>query len=168
MFFTTINHVFAPKISGFHVISKMIQIIEFAIAQKRRINFGHLIMEEIPKNQQSTRENYCLYPIFLQTTLEHRLTETQLIMYQRSRMIEPPVLSLRLAMVLLNNVHYPNVVLHARTIDHICNFFNAIDQVVPDVHVMEEEEEEDKDPEVGGHVNQKKKKKRSKMIRPVI
>ena len=48
-------------------------------------------------------------------------------------MIEPPVLSLRPAMVLLNNAHYPNVVLPARTTDHIRNFFIALDQVVENV-----------------------------------
>ena len=48
-------------------------------------------------------------------------------MYTRSRMIEPPVLSIRHAMVLLNNLHYPNVVLHARVTDHIREFFNALD-----------------------------------------
>ena len=60
-------------------------------------------------------------------------------------MIEPPVLSLRHGMVLLNNSHYPNVVLPTRMTDHIRNFFNAIDQVVPDVQVEEEEEEEEQD-----------------------
>ena len=127
----------------------MIQIIGFAIAHNRRINFGHLIMEEIIKNQLSVRETYYLYPIFLQTVLEHRLTTSQLSIYQRSRMIEPPILSLRPAMVLLNNAHYPNVVLPARLTNHIHNFFDVIDQVVPDVQVQEEEEE-DEDPEAGG------------------
>ena len=101
LFFTTISHIFAPKIRGFHDISRMIQIIGFAIAHNRRINFGHLIMEEIIKNQQSARENYCLYPRFLQMVLEHWLTKAQLCMYARSRMIEPPVLSLRPAMYCL-------------------------------------------------------------------
>ena len=64
LFFTTISHVFAPKISGFHGISRLIQIIGFSIAYNRRINFGPLIMEEIIKNQQSVREHYCLYPRF--------------------------------------------------------------------------------------------------------
>ena len=77
LFFTIVSHVFAPKISGFHGISKMIQIIGFSIAHNKMINFGHLIMEEIIKNQQSARENYCLYPRFLQIALEHRLTEAQ-------------------------------------------------------------------------------------------
>ena len=54
LIFMTISHVFAPKTSGFHGISRMIQIIGFAIAHNRRINFGHIIMEEIIKNQQST------------------------------------------------------------------------------------------------------------------
>ena len=54
-------------------------------------------------------------------------------MYAGSRMIEPPVLSLRPAMVLLNNVHYPNVVLPARVTYHIRQFFNALDLVVEDV-----------------------------------
>ena len=111
LFFTTISHVFAPKISEFHRISRMIQIIGFAIAHNRRINFGHLIMEEIIKNQQSAKENYVLCPRFLQMVLEYRLTEAQLGMYARSRLIEPPVLSLRPAMVLLHNAHHPNVVL---------------------------------------------------------
>ena len=128
------------------VISRMIQVIGFAIAHNRRINFGHLIMEEIIKNQQSARESYCLYPRFLQTILEHRLTAAHLSIYQRSRMIEPPVLSLRPAMGLLNNAHYPNTILPARIIDHIHNFFNNIDQVVQDV---QDDEEEEEDPEEG-------------------
>ena len=90
-------------------------------------------MEEIIKNQQSARENHCLYPRFLQIVLDHRLTEAQLGMYAGSRMIEPPVLSLRPAMVLLNNVHYPNVVLPARVTDHIREFFNALDLPADDV-----------------------------------
>ena len=52
-------------------------------------------------------------------------------------------------MVLLNNAHYPNGVLLARTTDHIRNFFNAINQGVQDVQV-DEQEEEYEDPEVGG------------------
>ena len=56
LLFTIISHTFAPKISGFHGISKMIQIIGFSIAHNRRINYGHLIMEEIIKNQQSVRK----------------------------------------------------------------------------------------------------------------
>ena len=65
--------------------------------------------------------------------LEHRLTEAQLGMYAISRVIEPPVLSLRPAMVLLNNVNYPNAVLPARVTDHIREFFNALDLVAEDV-----------------------------------
>ena len=83
----------------------MIHIIGFSIAHNMRINFGHLIMEEIIKNQQSARETYCLCPRFLQIALDHRLTEAQQGMYARSRMIKPSVLSLRHAMVLLNNAH---------------------------------------------------------------
>ena len=36
-------------------------------------------------------------------------------------------------MVLLNNVHYPNVILPARATDHIREFFNALDLVAEDV-----------------------------------
>ena len=79
------------------------------------------------------REHYYLYPRFLQTVLEHRLTKAQLNIYQRSRMVEPPVLSLRPTMVLLNNAHYPNVVLPTRITDPIHELFNALDQVVQDV-----------------------------------
>ena len=129
MFFTIASHVSAPKISGFHGISRMIQIIGFSIAHNRRINYGQLIMEEIIKNQQSARETYCLYPRFLQIALKHRLTEAQLGMYARSRLIEPSVLSLRSAMVLLNNAHYPNVVLPTRVTIHIEDFFNTLDLV---------------------------------------
>ena len=143
MFFTTISHAIAPNISNFHGISRMIQIIGFAISHNRRINFGHLIMEEIIKNQQSARLHYSLYPRFLQIVLEHRMTQTQLSTYQRSRMIDPPVLSLRPAMVLLNNDHYPNVIIPARITDPIHEFFNACDQVVQDLQVEEGEEEED-------------------------
>ena len=61
-------------------------------------------------------------------------------------MIEPPILSLMPAMVLLNNAHYPNVVLPARTTDHIRNFFIALDQVVENVQKEEEAgDEEDRD-----------------------
>ena len=60
LFFTIVSHAFAPKISGFHGISKMIQIIGFSIAHNRRINFGRLIMEEVIKNHHSVRENYAL------------------------------------------------------------------------------------------------------------
>ena len=129
LFFTIISHVFAPKISGFHGISRMIQIIGFSIAHNRRINFGHLIMEEIIKNQQSVRETYCYILRFLQIALENRLTEAQQGIYARSRLIEPSVLSLRPAMVLLNNAHYPNAVLPARVTVHIQYFFNSLDLV---------------------------------------
>ena len=60
-------------------------------------------------------------------------------------MIEPPVLSLRPTMLLLNNAHYPNVVLPARVTDHILGFFNALDRVVEDVQVEEVDEDEDED-----------------------
>ena len=40
-------------------------------------------------------------------------------------MVEPPVLSLRPSMVLLNNAHYPNVILPARITDHIRDFFQC-------------------------------------------
>ena len=93
-------------------------------------------MEEIIKNQQSARENYYLYPRFLQIVLEYRLIEVLLGMYARSRMIEPPVLSLRPTMLLLNNAHYPNVVLPARVTDHIREFFNALDVFAEDAHVV--------------------------------
>ena len=118
----------------------MIQIIGFSIAQNRRINYGHLIMEEILKNQQSVRENYYLYPCFLQIALEHSLTEAQLGMYARSRLIEPSVLSLRPAMVLLNNAHYPNVVMPARVTDHIQLFFNTLGLVAEAEQVIEEDD----------------------------
>ena len=110
LFFTIISHTFAPKISGFHGLSKLIQIIGFSIATNRRINFGHLIMEEIIKNHHSVRENYMLYPRFLQMALDFKLTDAQQERYARSRLIEPSVLSLRPAMVLLNNQHYPNAI----------------------------------------------------------
>ena len=142
LFFTIISHTFAPKISGFHGISRMIQIIGFSIAHNRRINYGHLIMEEIIKNQQSVRETYCLYPRFLQIALEHRLTEAQLGMYARSRLIEPQVLSLRPAMVLLNNAHYPNAIISARVTDHIQQFFNSLGLVAEAEQVIEEDDRE--------------------------
>ena len=145
LFFTIVSHVFAPKISGFHGVSKMIQIIRFSIAHNMRINLGHLIMEEIIKNQKYARENYCLYPRFLQIALEHRLTEAQQGIYARSRLIEPSVLSLRPAMVLLNNAHYPNVVLPARVTNFIQDFFNTLDLVdeVEQVGAGEDQEEGD-------------------------
>ena len=102
-------------------------------------------MEEIIKNQQSVRENYCFYPRFLQIALEYRLIEAQLGMYARSRLIEPPVLSLRLAMVLLNNAHYPNAVMHARVTDHIQLFFNTLGLVAEAEQVIEEDDTEEGD-----------------------
>ena len=98
-------------------------------------------MEEIIKNQQSVRESYCLYPRFLQIAFEHRLTEAQLSIYAISRLIEPPVLSLRSVMVLLNNTHYSNDVLPARVTDHIQLFFNTLGLVVEAEQVVEEEED---------------------------
>ena len=65
--------------------------------------------------------------------LEHRLTEAQLGMYARSRMIFTSVLSLRPAVVLLNNAHYPNAVSPYRVTDHIRDFFIALDFVSQDV-----------------------------------
>ena len=59
-------------------------------------------------------------------------------------MIEPPVLSLRPAMVLLNNAHYPNVVLPTRVTDHIREFFNALDLVAEDVQDIESNEDGEK------------------------
>ena len=143
LFFTIVSHAFAPKISGFHGISKMIQIIGFSIAHNRRINFGRLIMEEVIKNHHSRRENYMLYPRFLQMALDLKLTEAQQDRYARSRQIEPSVLSLRPAMVLLNNQHYPNVVLPARVTDHIQNFFHTLDLVAEAEQVAANEEEHD-------------------------
>ena len=143
LFFTIVSHAFAPKISGFHGISKMIQIIGFSIAHNRRINFGRLIMEEVIKNHHSRRENYMLYPRFLQMALDLKLTEAQQDRYARSRQIEPSVLSLRPAMVLLNNLHYPNVVLPARVTDHIQNFFHTLDLVAEAEQVAANEEEHD-------------------------
>ena len=48
-------------------------------------------------------------------------------------------------MVLLNNLHYPNVVLPARVTDHIREFFNALDLAAEDVHVDESSEDEGED-----------------------
>ena len=59
--------------------------------------------------------------------------KAQLGMYARSRMIEPPVLSLRHAMVFLNNAHYSNAILPARVTNHIRAFFIALDLVAEDV-----------------------------------
>ena len=56
-------------------------------------------------------------------------------------MIEPPVLSLRPAMVLLKNAHYPNVVSHTRVTDHIHDFFIALDLVAEDVQDIDESED---------------------------
>ena len=145
LFFTIVSHAFAPKISGFHGISKMIQIIGFSIAHNRRINFGRLIMEEVIKNHHSRRENYMLYPRFLQMALDLKLTEAQQDRYARSRQIEPSVLSLRPAMVLLNNQHYPNVVLPARVTDHIQNFFHALDLVAEAEQVTADEEDDEEE-----------------------
>ena len=99
-------------------------------------------MEEIIKNQQSVRETYCLYPRFLQIALEHRLTEAQLGMYSIRRLFEPQVLSLRPIMVLLNNAHYPNVVIPARVTNHIQQFFNSIGLVAEVEQVVEEDDRE--------------------------
>ena len=152
LFFTIVSHTFAPKISGFHGISRMIQIIGFSIAHNRRINFGRLIMEEVIKNHLSRKESYMLYPRFLQMALDMKLTEAQQDRYARSRQIEPSVLSLRPAMVLLNNQHYPNAVLPARVTDHIQDFFHALDLVaeaeqVPAVEEDDEEEGDDQGPD---------------------
>ena len=46
-------------------------------------------------------------------------------------------------MVLLNNQHYPNVVLPARVTDHIQNFFNSLDLVAEAEQVTANEEEDD-------------------------
>ena len=77
--------------------------------------------------------------------LEHQLTEAQLCMYARSRMIEPPVLSLRTAMVLHNNAYYPNVVLPTRVTDHIHALFIALDLVAEDVQHIEASEDDEED-----------------------
>ena len=121
----------------------MIQIIGFSIATNRRINFGHLIMEEIIKNHHSVRENYMLYPRFLQMALDLKLTNAQQERYARSRLIEPSVLSLRPAMVLLNNQHYPNAINPARITDHIRQFFISLGLVVEAEQVAEADEEND-------------------------
>ena len=85
--------------------------------------------------------------------LNHRLTASQLSVYERSRLIEPSVLSLRPTMVFLNNAHYPNAILHARITYHIRDFFNAIDHVVQDVH-DNADEEEGNDPNAGNEGGQ--------------
>ena len=84
-----------------------------------------------------------LYPRFLQMALDLKLTEAQQDRYARSRQIEPSVLSLRPAMVLLNNQHYPNAVLPARVTDHIQNFFHTLDLVAEAEQVAADEEEHD-------------------------
>ena len=145
LFFTIVSHTFAPKISGFHGISRMIQIIGFSIAHNRRINFGRLIMEEVIKNHLSRKESYMLYPRFLQMALDMKLTEAQKDRYARSRQIEPSVLSLRPAMVLLNNQHYPNFVLPARVTDHIQDFFNTLDLVAEAEQVSADEEDDEEE-----------------------
>ena len=58
--------------------------------------------------------------------LDLKLTDAQQGRFARSRQIEPPVLSLRPAMVLLNNAHYPNAVMPARVTDHIQIFFDTL------------------------------------------
>ena len=84
-----------------------------------------------------------LYPRFLQMTLDLKMTDAQQDRYARSRQIEPSVLSLRPAMVLLNNQHYPNAVLPARVTDHIQNFFNSLDLVAEAEQVTANEEEDE-------------------------
>ena len=88
-----------------------------------------------------------MYPRFLQIALEHRLTEAQQGVYARSRLIEPSILSLRPAMVLLNNAHYPNVVLPAIVTVHIQEFFNSLDLVASAEQVSAEGEHEGGDDE---------------------
>ena len=48
-------------------------------------------------------------------------------------------------MVLLNNVHYPNIVSPARVTDHIHDFFIALDLVAEDVHDIKESEDDGED-----------------------
>ena len=84
-----------------------------------------------------------LYPRFLQMALDLKLTDAQQDRYARSRLIEPSVLSLRPAMVLLNNAHYPNVVIHARITDHIQQFFNTLGLVVEAEQVEADEEDDE-------------------------
>ena len=69
------------------------------------------------------------------------MTEAQLGMNARSRMIEPQVLSLRPAMVLLNNAYYPNDVIPARVTDHIQQFFNSLGLVAKVEQVVEEDDQ---------------------------
>ena len=84
-----------------------------------------------------------LYPRFLQMALDLKLTEAQQERYARSRLIEPSVLSLRPAMVLLNNAHYPNAVNPARITDHIRQFFITLGLVVEAEQVEADEEDDD-------------------------
>ena len=84
-----------------------------------------------------------LYPRFLQMSLDLKLTDAQQDRYARSRMIEPSVLSLRPAMVLLNNAHYPNAVNPARITDHIQQFFNTLGLVVEAEQVEADEEDDE-------------------------
>ena len=100
-------------------------------------------MEEVIKNHQSVRENYMLYPRFLQMALDLKLTQAQQERYARSRLIEPSVLSLRPAMVLINNTDYPNVVNPARITDHIRQFFITLGLVVEAEQVEADEEDDD-------------------------
>ena len=50
---------------------------------------------------------------------------------------------MRLAMVLLNNAHYLNVVLPARVTDHIQQFFNTLGLVVEAEQVEADEEDDE-------------------------
>ena len=84
-----------------------------------------------------------LYPRFLQMALDLKLTDAQQERYARSRLIEPSVLSLRPAMVLLNNAHYPNVVIPARITNHIRQFFNTLGLVVEAEQVEADEEDDE-------------------------
>ena len=83
-------------------------------------------------------------------------------------MIEPLVLSLRPAMVLLNNAHYPNAIFPARIIDPIREFFNALDQFVQDMQDEAGEEEEDYNPEAGSSNDQEGSAEEEQQISPVI
>ena len=75
--------------------------------------------------------------------LDLKLTDAQQERYARSRLIEPSVLSLRPAMVLLNNAHYPNAVIPARITDHIRQFFNTLGLVVEAEQVEADEEDDE-------------------------
>ena len=85
-----------------------------------------------------------LYPRFLQIALDLKLIDAQQCRYARSKLIEPSVLSLRPAMVLLNNAHYPNAVLPARVTDHIQQFFNTLGLVNEAEQVEEDEEDQER------------------------